>query len=362
MTASTDQLEYRKKRALEKALGFLTRASSFHRGRGISHSYSFWLNPIDGFYPAYPEVTGYTIPTLIRAGEFLERPDLIEISRKSADWLCEIQSPEGWFYGGIERANGPSVFNSAMILFGLSAAAQKFGDKKYLDSLIQCVDWLLDVQEDDGFFLKYAWSDRFQPAYYTRVAWALLMAESLTGNKKIIIAVEKLNQTLQPFFTAEGIREAGFEPGQPAFLHTMAYALRGAHEVNRVIPNTYDLSFLNKLVSEYGHAGQWPGQITFDQERNISEFDHSFRCLTGEAQMAILLGKTGKKKMASRTIEGLMDLQGRFGKKQGALPGSHPVWGAYMKWRYPSWASKFLVDALMENLGGDGQKTSPTGE
>jgi hypothetical protein len=32
---------------------------------------------------------------------------------------------------------------------------------------------------------------------------------------------------------------------------------------------------------------------------------------------------------------------------RGGIKGSHPISGDYMKWRYPNWAAKFFMDALM---------------
>jgi hypothetical protein len=32
---------------------------------------------------------------------------------------------------------------------------------------------------------------------------------------------------------------------------------------------------------------------------------------------------------------------------RGGIPGSHPLKGGYMKNRYPNWAAKFFMDALM---------------
>jgi hypothetical protein len=33
---------------------------------------------------------------------------------------------------------------------------------------------------------------------------------------------------------------------------------------------------------------------------------------------------------------------------KGAVPGSVPLWGSYMRLAYPNWAAKFFTDALLE--------------
>jgi hypothetical protein len=35
-------------------------------------------------------------------------------------------------------------------------------------------------------------------------------------------------------------------------------------------------------------------------------------------------------------------------QNHGAIAGSSPLWGRYLTMRYPNWAPKFFVDALME--------------
>jgi len=35
---------------------------------------------------------------------------------------------------------------------------------------------------------------------------------------------------------------------------------------------------------------------------------------------------------------------------RGGMPGSNPRSGGYMKHRYPNWAAKFFMDALMLQL------------
>ena len=33
--------------------------------------------------------------------------------------------------------------------------------------------------------------------------------------------------------------------------------------------------------------------------------------------------------------------------RSGALPGSYPIWGTYAPFKYPCWATKYLVDLLL---------------
>jgi hypothetical protein len=33
---------------------------------------------------------------------------------------------------------------------------------------------------------------------------------------------------------------------------------------------------------------------------------------------------------------------------RGAVAGSLPIWGPYMRWRFPNWAAKFHCDAVID--------------
>jgi hypothetical protein len=47
----------------------------------------------------------------------------------------------------------------------------------------------------------------------------------------------------------------------------------------------------------------------------------------------------------------IQDLSASEGGVRGGMPGSNPRSGGYMKHRYPNWAAKFFMDALMLQLG-----------
>jgi hypothetical protein len=33
---------------------------------------------------------------------------------------------------------------------------------------------------------------------------------------------------------------------------------------------------------------------------------------------------------------------------RGGIPGSHPIWGGYLRYALPNWGAKFFVDGLLE--------------
>ena len=80
-------------------------------------------------------------------------------------------------------------------------------------------------------------------------------------------------------------------------------------------------------------------------------------CLTGSAQIAIVCSRlaelTGEARYcvaADRLVDQLkafQDLATPIDEARGALPGSFPLFGEYMRGGYPNWATKYLLDALL---------------
>lgn len=330
-------------------MGFISRSIEVNRGKGSSHSYSYWLNPGNGWSSAYPETTGYLLPTLLQASQVLNDHKFYEMAESCTKWLCDIQHEDGWYYSGTNPLNSPSVFNTAIVMQGLIHAHAQIDIPHLRETIERCAWWLLQVQDDDGRFTNHAYSSGYQPAYYTKVAWALLEAHDYLGDPALRTWALKLIETLKPDFAGDQIKNAGFHRGQPAFLHTIAYALRGAVECNRII-NTQliDATYLDRIVDIYTSGLKWPGRIV-----NSDEMDLSFRCLTGEAQMAILLLQNAyehHRTLGRRTIEDLCTILPGGGQAKGGLAGSKPLWGPYMRFKYPNWASKFMADALMSEI------------
>ena len=44
---------------------------------------------------------------------------------------------------------------------------------------------------------------------------------------------------------------------------------------------------------------------------------------------------------------------------RGAIAGSHPIFGSYERFKYPNWATKFFVDALLALNEPDGKNNLP---
>jgi len=86
-----------------------------------------------GGSPAYPEVSGYLIPTLLDYGER-------DLATRIADWLVSIQNHDGSFcdMDGQKRS-----FDTAAVMEGLVR-------RGYLEPALKARQWLSDQIRDDG--------------------------------------------------------------------------------------------------------------------------------------------------------------------------------------------------------------------
>src|SRR4051794_24764922 len=58
-------------------------------------------SPLLGWSHAYPETTGYIIPTLWRAADRFPHTRYAVAAESMAFWLLSLQSRDGWFPGGV---------------------------------------------------------------------------------------------------------------------------------------------------------------------------------------------------------------------------------------------------------------------
>jgi hypothetical protein len=330
------------------AIRWLKRSIEVTGDKGSAHSYS----PVFGWAKAYPETTGYLIETLLDYAVLTEDPTLRQLAISCADWLCTIQLPDGAFPGLLAGNTRPSVFNTAQILFGLSAAHRI--SPIYHKQIEQASNWLLHMLEPDGSWQRWSYIPGFTPTYYTRAVWGLLQAN---GIAQISTANTRMRQALQyyagRFLPDQAIRDWGFQPDRAAFTHTIAYTLEGFLE-SAVILNEpgilkQTIGVVDRFVSEVEKKGKAAGQYGAGWKG-----DYHFICVTGHAQMSVVCWKTYELTQEPRymhaarmLMENILPTQ-RFGRNPdtfGSFPGSVPVWGPYMRFRYPNWGVKFFLDA-----------------
>ena len=161
------------------AVEWLVRAHDATGQRGVSRAYSLAWHPyfrMRGWQAAYPETTGYIIPTLFDVATHFGLADLRERAIRMTDWELEVQLPSGAVQGGVigeQAVPTPAAFNTGQVLFGLVRAHMETGRDEYLVAGRRAADYLVGAQAPDGSYAhgRSAMARVDCTTYYTRAAW-----------------------------------------------------------------------------------------------------------------------------------------------------------------------------------------------
>jgi uncharacterized protein YyaL (SSP411 family) len=282
-----------------------------------------------------------------------------------ADWEIEAQLPDGAVRSGVMGTTpGPAVFNTGQVLFGWLAAYRMTGDDRYCSAAQRAAEWLLKNQDGDGAWrrhLSLRTTSKVQ-TYNVRAAWALALAGRALDESAWVRAAEKNCEWALTQQNRDGWFENNcFYENEIPLLHTIAYTLEGLLGVGETLRNERYIAAarvgIEPLVRIYQTERELKGRYDRDWSGAVS-----WRCLTGEAQLAVVLRRLSKYSeddvyphMARSLAEGLastQDLDSPRPETRGAVAGSEPVWGGYCPLSYISWGAKFYLDALLRELFG----------
>ncbi len=344
---------------LQSAADWLLAAQAGTPDDGLAHSYDLRTGRWNA---SYPETTGYAIETLYRYAQFSQQPRYAEAARKAADWEIAVQLPEGGVMAGKLDAPKvvPTIFNTGQVLFGWAAAIENETDNdKYKVALTRACDWLVTVMDADGAWRKYP--SPFGPAkessYNTRSAFGLARASQVLQRRDFLEAA-----TRNVAYVAAKAQDNGFLPDnclehpERPLTHTIAYSIRGILEVGLAAQEDRFVRLALKMARAVAQVQQPDGAIPgrLDAQWRPTE---SWVCVTGVCQMALnwlRFSESGVTQEfndhAVRANRYVMSLQDRIHMNdgiRGGIKGSHPVGGEYMQYRYPNWATKFFMDALL---------------
>jgi hypothetical protein len=323
---------------------------------GVAAYYSL----LTGYSSSYPEVTGYTIPTLYDSAQLFpngaSNRELIATAERATTWLLSLQMPNGAFPAGLHGASTqPSIFNTGQILQGLIRAHAETNRADILAAAILAGDWLIEMQQPDGSWSGIGAYQSATHTYYSMVAWPLALLSQETLNLRYGHAADKNLDWALLHFQPNGWIDGINLQGHPIYLHFIAYVLQGALECAV-------LRQRNDAIETVARSA-WVLLRRFEANKFLcgaynEDFENgkAFACLTGNAQMSCvwlrLFEITGDLRYLNAALkmnEMLKELIPMRGKQgiAGGVGGSYPIWSRYQPLRYISWGCKFLADALL---------------
>lgn len=344
--------------ALDAAAEWIARAQDVTGSGGVSAYYDAAKRQWVG---AYPETTGYIIPTLYRYARLAGKTEYSERATRMAVWESDIQMPDGGVRAGTMDAVkvAPTIFNTGQVLFGWLAAFGETNDTRFRESAVRAADWLVAAQDPDGSWRRFAspFASHALNTYNTRVAFALGQAGKVLNEPRYTdAAVRNVEWALTQMHPNGWLENNDLEDNGKPLTHTIAYATRGILEVGLIAGNRQFVDAAARTARAVAQTqradGALPGRL--DAKWRAAA---RWTCVTGNTQMAIiwqrLATETGDRSWIAPANSGIrftlsiQDLDAPCDEVRGGLPGSHPLKGGYMKDRYPNWAAKFLMDALM---------------
>lgn len=308
-----------------------------------------------------PGMTGDIIPTFYAYADQARALDYAARATRMAHWESDVQLDSGAVCGGTLAAPriAPSIFNTGQALFGWAAAHERTGEARFARSLAWAADWLVSVQDDDGAWRRHGAPGATHPlhTYNMRAALGLLAAVRVLGVHRYRRAAHaSLAWALTQMRSNGWLDNNDLEDNRRPLTHTLGYTLQAMLEAGARLGDTRVIDAarlgLGRIAACQRRDGSLPGRLDEHWRAAVP-----WSCLTGDAQIAhawLQLARLDRdsawRDRARRSIEFLQstqDIATAEPTRRGAIAGSYPGSGGYMRFRYPSWAAKFFMDAAM---------------
>ena len=362
LTGSVRPIEGATNERARAATAWLLRAQAATEDDGVSFGYFPCGTEPGGWKPSYPETTGYIITSLLAYASRYDDESVRAAALRMAYWEVGVQMDSGAVQGGPvcrRDQQTPAAFNTGMVLDGWCSAYQATRDAVILAAARRAADFLVGDLDDRGYFRT---NGAFVPAgemktYSCLCAWAMYRFGDLTGEERYRDeAVRCIEAALQQQRPNGWIAHNCLTRSEAPLTHTIGYALQGILEVGIAAARPDFIGAVraafDRIRERIGPAGYLPGRFYDDWEpAQLSS------CLTGSAQLAIVgyrlfdhFADAVYRCAADRLLnflKALQTLDPHDATFHGALAGSFPLFGAYMRAGFPNWATKYLLDALM---------------
>lgn len=338
---------------LSAALQWIKCASQAVDGKGISKGYDLIRRR---WFPAYPETTGYTLPTLINASRLLGDDEWRDMAFRHARFLMSCVTDDGGaLYWNQRERNTPVVFDTGQVILGWLAVYRDSGEDEFLRAAVRSGNWLLKNQEN-GHWEKYQHLN-VQKVIDARVDWALLLLFQMTGEMGFRdAALQNLDWVLTQQ-TADGwFNHCSFMAGQDPFTHYLAYVAEGLYLSGELLNEPRYVQAGKKTADRLLELQRADGSLAGSFSDHWKETESS-SCLTGDVQMSLLwsqlwvkFGNPEYREAAQKGLEYVCRTQfldTTDANIYGGIGGSHPLYGKYERCKLPEWAVKFLISAIL---------------
>ena len=353
---------------LDAVMQWLCRAQDSSPDDGLARMF----HVRNGWGASYPETTGYAIPTFLSYARVSADSDAAARAVRMARWESDVQLPGGAVQGGvIGDPPTPAIFNTGQVIFGWCAAFRETQDARFRESALRAAEFLCDAQDVDGAWRRdlseFCESADDSYAFNVRSAWALLIAAGSLGNERFAAAARANVTHVISLAHENGWIEQNClnRPEQP-LLHTIAYTHQGLLEIAVLTGDDTARELVmngsRALLQRFREQGGLYGRYEENWRPTVR-----WRCLTGEAQTAIVWYRLGAVTGDPAWTEAAQSLLGQLKRThrlrggagiRGGVKGSHPITGAYGRLEYLNWAAKFFADALMLDIGVPGAALS----
>lgn len=351
-------------RRAQLAAEWLARAQDATDDGGFSHGY-FPFRCTSGWRESYPETTGYAIPTLLAYAAAFDQPVFCARAVRMALFLTRCQLPSGGICGGVVRAQRiPVAFDTGTVLLGLLAAYRHTGVSAFAEGAHKAANFLVSDIDADGYFRSHG-PEVFQnpvKTYTCLCAWPLYQAGEDLGHEQYVHAARRVGNAVLRQQHANGwfSNNCLSAHSDAPLLHTIGYTLQGLLELGIA---TGERRYMDSATR--GVEGLLPHcERGFLHGRWFSDWQPAslWSCLTGSAQIAVVCyriaehtGESRYRRAADAVLNYLKALQptsATDGEEDseivGGIGGSFPLIGAYMRNGFPGWATKFYLDALLD--------------
>ena len=274
---------------------------------------------------AYPEVSGYYIPTLLEWG-------YRDLAIQYAKWLCEVQHEDGAWYDTLDE--NPYVFDTAQILKGLIAIRNILPE---VDSyIIKGCDWIVSNVNAQGRLVPVTsiWGQDegiCSELIHLYCLSPLVEAGKIYNQKYGKVAEQILNYYINNYI--EQIMDFGI------LSHFYGYVMEALCDLDK---KELARQAMNRLEAYQKEDGAIPAYKDVD-----------FVCSTGMLQLAVVWYKLGEKEKGDRILTYVAKLQNESGGWYGSYAVTDIVdindkrnFPTYIATAEISWAVKYFLDAV----------------